>query len=413
MSDVDKLQNAEEAVAQMQEEARRRERERVQEELSEQPVKETAQLPRRYEEIPYSHIVGGINLRTGPLPDVQEMALSIKEQGLLYPVLVRPLSADNGVLTYELVDGARRLAGWALLYTDDPEKPIPAIVVEGAAEATRYELMFTAMAQFRDWEPVAKARALRYLLDLNPEQTASTLARSLGLRPDYVQRHLRLLDLPQELKSRLEKGDLSFTVADLLRRGIAAGRLNESQAGEIADNYAAGDLTADEVREMTAPPRKETDPLAEGDDSDAPWGSKVYDPEVEQETERLQRVADEALEEEKRQAELEADADRLLSLGGKPAGAADVTPYEGEEGGSGQGRSGPEKKKLYSYMLGRLLRDSAPAGYLDELGIKANETYAYAWKLDSAARLEALFDLTQAMAEDDMALPTEIFPNGV
>lgn len=414
MSDVDKLQNAEEQVAQMQDAERRAQKEAAEAELREPPVVGTAEKPRHYEEIPWGQIKTAVNLRlpgTGELPDIQELALSIKNYGLLQPILVRPLEAVEGTLYYELVEGNRRLAAFARLHADDTQAAIPAIVVEGVSEAERYAMMFAAMAGFRDWDPISKARALRYLLDLNPEQTAKKLASSLGLRADYVQRHLRLLDLPEELAARLEKGDLSFTVADLLRRGISAGRLTEEAAGDLAASYSTGEISAEELRDLAAPPRPQPDPLAEADDSDAPWGAKVWDPEFAEKMEELEAAAEAKAQEAREREELEAEADRILSFGGKPdAAGEEVTPYEPD---ADSGISGPNKRRLYSYLLGRLLRDVAPKGYLDELGVTVGEVYDYAWRLDNQKRMSALVDLAQALAEDDMALPTEIFPDGV
>jgi ParB/RepB/Spo0J family partition protein len=410
MSDVDKLQNAEEAVSQLQDAQKQAEREKAEAELTEPPVKETAHLPRRFEEIPYGDIVTGINLRTGDLPDIQELALSIKEKGLLQPIVVRPKEANEGVLTYELIDGARRLAAFARVHPHNKKAPIGAMVIEGATEAERYELMFTSISQFRDWEPLAKARALRYLLDLNEDMTASTLARSLGLRPEWVSRHLRLLELPKEIFKKLESGDLSFTVADLLRRGISQGRLSADEAGDLASSYAAGDISSDELRDLAAPPKPQPDPLADGDDGDVPWGSKVWDPEFEEKMAALERAADEKVAEELKKEELEVDADRILSLGGKePVGEDEVTPYEKET----DSVSGPNKRRLYSYLLGRLLRDLAPKDYLAELGITVGEVFDYAWKLDNQARMTSLLEFAEALAEDDSALPTEIFPEGI
>src|SRR5690606_1983158 len=132
----------------------------------------------------------------------------------------------------------------------------PCEIREGLTEAEVYALMLTENVQRVPLEPLQAARALRLLLDLNDGMDVATLARSLGLRPAWATTHLKLLDLPQEVQDRLEAGDLSLTIADLLRRGQSTGRIDEAQATELAKQVAKGEISAAQVKREAGPPPK-------------------------------------------------------------------------------------------------------------------------------------------------------------
>ena len=86
---VDKLQEAEEQVAQMREEAARKESETRGADLRRAPVADTAAKAHRAIAAPLAQVRTMSNMRTGALEDVHELAVSIRETGLLHPPLVR------------------------------------------------------------------------------------------------------------------------------------------------------------------------------------------------------------------------------------------------------------------------------------------------------------------------------------
>lgn len=404
MSDVDKLSNADERIGQMEDERRRAEKAALDAELTADPIKQTADAPQRLEMIPWGKIDTSGNLRTGGLPRVHEMALSLKERGLIVPISVRQLDNPTGDYEYELIEGGRRIAGYKIIHPD-PETPIAALVKSEIDETERYEMMFTAMAHFADWTPLEKARAFRFLLDRNPQTTAAELARSLGISTTTASSYLRALELPASVLDLVDSGDLSFTIAELIQRGAESGKFETDEVEEIAGKVAAGEIKAGEIRDIVGPdkPKQQPDPLKEGDDSDVPFGAKVWDPESDPEK----------LEEERRRR-LESQADDLLNAAGPaPAGDDDVLPWEdGQTTANGMMDAGT-RRRLDSYLLGRLLRDHADDGYLDEIGTSRDETFKYAFKLEHQARLTALRQLAQLLAEDDPQLPSEIFPEGL
>ena len=86
---VDKLQEAEEAVAQLREEEARKAREALGEDLRRPPVADTAAKAHRAITIRLAQVRVMTNMRTGALEDLHELAVSIRETGLLHPPLVR------------------------------------------------------------------------------------------------------------------------------------------------------------------------------------------------------------------------------------------------------------------------------------------------------------------------------------
>ena len=108
---VDTLQDAEEAVAQMREEAAHKEREARRAELRQPPVAETAGKPHSVITAPLSDVRVMANMRTGRLEELHELAISIRETGLLHPPLVR--ATDDADQPYELLAGQRRFAAWS------------------------------------------------------------------------------------------------------------------------------------------------------------------------------------------------------------------------------------------------------------------------------------------------------------
>ena len=78
---VDKLQEAEEQVAQMREEAARDEQDALREDLRRPPLDETAAKAHRPITAPLAHVRTMTNMRGGPLEDIHELPVSIRETG--------------------------------------------------------------------------------------------------------------------------------------------------------------------------------------------------------------------------------------------------------------------------------------------------------------------------------------------
>jgi ParB family chromosome partitioning protein len=132
--------------------------------------------------------------------EIESLAESLKKDGLLQPVVVRPAGAGF----YQLVAGERRwraakLAGLAR---------VPVIIRE-VEDKKMLELALVENIQRRDLNPMEKARAFRQLMTLNG-WTQEQLADSLGMGRPTVANFLRLLDLPLEVQEAVSRGTITM-----------------------------------------------------------------------------------------------------------------------------------------------------------------------------------------------------------
>ena len=136
---------------------------------------------------------------------MKELAASIKEQGVIQPVIVH--RAGGG---YQLIAGERRWRASRLAGL----KTIPALV----KEATKRELLEMALIeniQREDLNPLEAAEAYKRLQD-EFKLTQEDLAKRVGKERSTVTNFLRLLGLPKEIKQELATGALSMGHAKAL-----------------------------------------------------------------------------------------------------------------------------------------------------------------------------------------------------
>jgi ParB family chromosome partitioning protein len=128
-----------------------------------------------------------------------ELAESLKANGLLQPVLVRPLPGGG----YELIAGERRLRAARLAGLER----LPAIV-RSTEESQRLELALIENLAREDLNPIEAARACAALVE-ELELTKEEIGRRLGRGRVAISNWIRLLELPDEVLSMLEAGDLT------------------------------------------------------------------------------------------------------------------------------------------------------------------------------------------------------------
>jgi ParB family chromosome partitioning protein len=130
---------------------------------------------------------------------LQALAGSIAANGVLQPVLVRPLAGGR----YELVAGERR---WRAAKLAGLEK-VPALVRD-RDDAASLEIALVENMAREDLNPVEEARACAALVE-ELGLTREEVGRRVGRSRVAVSNLLRLLDLPDEALALLEAGDLS------------------------------------------------------------------------------------------------------------------------------------------------------------------------------------------------------------
>jgi ParB family chromosome partitioning protein len=127
------------------------------------------------------------------------LADSVRERGVLQPVLVRPLAGGR----YELIAGERRWRAAQLAGLGE----VPALVRERADSEALEVALIENMAR-EDLNPVEEARACAALVE-ELGLTREEVGRRVGRSRVAVSNLIRLLDLPDEVLTLLERGDLS------------------------------------------------------------------------------------------------------------------------------------------------------------------------------------------------------------
>ena len=150
---------------------------------------------------------------------LEELAASIRENGILQPVLVRPF--EKG---YQLIAGERRLsaAQRAGLLT------IPA-VVRDVPDDRLLELALVENIQREPLNPIEEAQAYHRLMDAT-DKTQEQIAERLGKDRSTVANSIRLLKLPQSVKLMVAEGKLSPGHA----RALLASNATSSEMDKIA-----------------------------------------------------------------------------------------------------------------------------------------------------------------------------------
>jgi len=130
---------------------------------------------------------------------IEDLAQSIKEKGVIQPLLVRR-KGDY----YELIAGERRLRAAHLLNI----KEVP-IIVKDAEDIDSLELALIENIQRQDLNPIEEAHAYQYLID-KFKVTQEKISEVLGKARVSITNTLRLLKLPQEIQAEIKKGRMSF-----------------------------------------------------------------------------------------------------------------------------------------------------------------------------------------------------------
>jgi ParB family chromosome partitioning protein len=189
--------------------------------------------------------------------ELADLCQSIREHGVVQPVVVRP-SQTSG--RYEIIAGERRWRAAQLAGM----KEIPAIIRDvGDREAL--ELAIVENIQRTDLNPVEEALGFQQLID-DHGYTQADLGQVIGKSRSHVANTLRLLKLPEDVRAMLVDGALSaghartlITADDpaSLARKIVEGGLSVRQAEALAQEPAHGQLPKTAAR-----PEKDPDTVA-------------------------------------------------------------------------------------------------------------------------------------------------------
>jgi ParB family chromosome partitioning protein len=133
--------------------------------------------------------------------ELDALAQSIREKGILQPLLVRSLTAQE--TDFELIAGERR---WrAAQRVGLHEVPI---LIRQISDLEALEIALIENLQREDLSPLEEAEAYRRLID-EFARTQANLAQALGKSRSHIANTVRLLSLPAQVRSRLDEGELS------------------------------------------------------------------------------------------------------------------------------------------------------------------------------------------------------------
>lgn len=148
---------------------------------------------------------------------LQELADSIREKGVLTPLLVRPPRASTqdpaGMGPYEILAGARRFRASKIAGLDT----VPCMVRDDIDDATALEIITIENLQREDLSELEEAQGFKALLDLGKYNVAE-LAQRVGKSASYVYQRVKLVELAPEAKKALLEDKISAGHAILIAR---------------------------------------------------------------------------------------------------------------------------------------------------------------------------------------------------
>jgi ParB family chromosome partitioning protein len=198
--------------------------------------------------------------------EIQGLADSINNQGLLQPVVVRP--KDN---FYEIISGERRTRAFKLLGKDK----VPCIIRTKVTDREMLELALVENIQREELNEIEKAIAYQKLI-LECNYTHDELSKQVGKSRTVITNTLRLLNLPEEVQHFLRKNQISM--------GHARALLSLQDTKEIVD-VANRIITENlSVRDI----EKETQESKSVKKPKAPVVDEPLDPDIANVIERLQ-----------------------------------------------------------------------------------------------------------------------------
>ena len=161
-------------------------------------------------------------------PDsLRELADSIAAQGVIQPIVVRPVENER----YELIAGERRWRAAQQAGLDE----IP-VVIKDVTEEAAMAMGLIENIQREDLNPLEEANALSRLL-LEFELTHQAVARAVGKSRTTVTNLLRLLELNEDVKGLVEKGQLEMGHARSLL-GLKGDKQSEAAAKVVTQGLS-------------------------------------------------------------------------------------------------------------------------------------------------------------------------------
>jgi len=185
------------------------------------------------------------------LDNLDELASSIKEHGLLQPILVRPMQNE-----YEVVAGNRRLAAAKLLKL----RKIASHVID-LSDKEAYEIGLVENVHHKTMNPIEEAIAFNRYGEGRGWGGITELAARIGRSQEFVTKRIQLLRLPQNIRNEIIRQRISPSVA------LEMLPLDKGAVQEIADFVIKNPLTKLEIRNIVKGSRARSNNVNDPDSS--------------------------------------------------------------------------------------------------------------------------------------------------
>jgi ParB family transcriptional regulator, chromosome partitioning protein len=174
-------------------------------------------------------------------PEDDALISSIREHGLLQPILIRPLTHG-----FEIIAGHRRFKAcrslrWRFI----------SCKLREMSDKQAYEIQLTENIQRKSMDPIEEAEAFRrYVIDFG-WGGVTELAKKLGKSEEYVSHRIQLLKLPDDIKERIVMDRLKVSQA------VELSNIPSERQSEIISQVINNNLTVREIREVKSILREE------------------------------------------------------------------------------------------------------------------------------------------------------------
>ncbi|PQO24431.1 chromosome partitioning protein ParB [Rhodobacteraceae bacterium WD3A24] len=175
---------------------------------------------------------------------LEELAASIREKGIIQPLIVRPAAGEPE--RFEIVAGERRwrAAQMAQLH----EVPV---LLRDLSDTEMLEIAIIENIQRADLNPIEEAAGYRQLMD-RFGHTQDRLAAALSKSRSHIANLLRLLQLPEEVQEHLREGRLSA--------GHARALITAEDPVAVAREVIKRNLSVRQTEDLTRKPRADSRP---------------------------------------------------------------------------------------------------------------------------------------------------------
>ena len=203
---------------------------------------------------------------------LESLTNSIRENGVLQPIVVRRHPEQTN--EYEIIAGERRwrASQMALLH----EVPV---IIRDFTDSQALEVAIVENVQRQDLSPLEEAEGYRRLMD-EFSHTQEDLGRVVGKSRSHIANTLRLLTLPDAVKSFLEKGELSAGHAraligadnpEVLAKRIVADGLSVRETERVTKRAKTGAGAGEEAEKIQANPSIKASSGAGGESRPVPF----------------------------------------------------------------------------------------------------------------------------------------------